>query len=125
MNSDADSSATSNSCPPTMRSKISRPELSVMQLRVRPRVPHPPRGSRPSDRNGSRQRSGQDATWPPVAESPHASAWPVIHIGGRAHVDAVDGAISDGRDPAPRPRGQPTPVIPCFLGEVSGLALQL
>ena len=36
MNSDADNSATSNSCPPTMRSKISRPDLSVMQLRVSP-----------------------------------------------------------------------------------------
>src|SRR5262249_9462926 len=41
---------------------------------------------------------------------------PVIHIGGRAHVDAVDGAIATDAIPPPG-RGQPTPVISCFLDE--------
>src|SRR5579871_6563420 len=36
MYSEAESSATSNSFPPTMRSKTSRPDLSVMQLRSTP-----------------------------------------------------------------------------------------
>src|SRR5258708_3917535 len=36
INSEAESSATSNSLPPTMRSKTSRPDLSVMQLRSTP-----------------------------------------------------------------------------------------
>src|SRR6202035_2257068 len=36
MYSEAESSATSNSLPPTMRSKTSRPDLSVMQLRSTP-----------------------------------------------------------------------------------------
>src|SRR5215813_4879332 len=58
----------------------------------------------------------------PVAES-LTRRRPVIHIGGRAHVDAVDGAIATDAILPPPGRGQPTPVIPCFLGEVSGLAL--
>ncbi|TMK06412.1 MAG: hypothetical protein E6G75_24800 [Alphaproteobacteria bacterium] len=50
----------------------------------------------------------------PVAES-LTRRRPVIHIGGHAHVDAVDGAITtDAIPPPPRGRGQPTPVIPCF-----------
>src|SRR5262249_57022058 len=79
-------------------------------------------GSRTSDRNGSRQRSGQDATWRTRGRIPHASAschsyrWTRACRRGRRR-------DSDGRDPAPPGRGQPTPVIPCFLGEVSGLAL--
>src|SRR5262249_47488543 len=123
MNSDADSSATSNSCPPTMRSKISRPDVSVMQLRVSPRGLRPPRGSRPCDRNGSRQRSGQDATWRTRGRS-LTRRRPVIHIGGRAHVDAVDGAIATDAIP-PRPAGANQPLLFPVFRRVNGLALQL
>src|SRR5262249_28605444 len=42
---------------------------------------------------------------------------PVIHIGGRAHVDAVGGAIAT--DAIVPPAGAKTPVISCFFGEFS------
>src|SRR5262249_40894664 len=122
MNSDADSSATSNSCPPTMRSKISRPDFSVMQLRVNPAGTTSP--SRIASIRSSRQQAKVRARRDMAHLWPNPSRVGVfIHIGRRAHVDAADGAIATDAIPPPGRANQPL-LFPVFR-RVSGLALQL